>query len=413
MSRQNTLEHAVAEHPALERSAPARSGAARGAWRTVAAREIVVRATDKTFLISSVVTVLLLVGAAVFTSFMGGRDSTQTVAVAGAAAGERVAAASELAAADGGDGLETVDAADPAAARALVADDEADLALYEDAQGWTLVTADGTPGAAGESLMQSISAGVQAENAAQLGVDLEALDRGAEVTVEAAEGSSDGAQARLLGIVFAFVFYMAAITFGMAIAASILEEKQNRVVEIIAASIPVGQLLTGKLMANMALAFSQLLVFGAVSLAAATFLDLGVNVAWALTGIGWFVGFFVLGFAILAALWAVVGAMADRTEDMNASTGPVVFLLVAVLAGGMAASGTLQTVLSYLPVFSSVIMPMRLVEGSASWWEAVIAAAIALVTVVLVMVWCGRLYRRAVMRTGQSFTWAQVLRRKV
>jgi ABC-2 type transport system permease protein len=227
------------------------------------------------------------------------------------------------------------------------------------------------------------------------------------------ESSSDSAQARILGLVFAFVFYMAAITFGMAIAASILEEKQNRVVEIIATSIPVGQLLTGKLVANMVLAFSQLIVYAAVGLAAATFLDLGINVGWILGSTGWFIGFFVVGFAILAAIWAVVGAMADRTEDLNASTGPVIFLLVAVLLGGTAASGTLQAVLSYLPVFSSVIMPMRLVEGSASWWEGLIAAAIALVTVVLVMIWCGRLYRRAVMRTGQAFTWAQVLRRKV
>jgi ABC-2 type transport system permease protein len=406
MSQQST-----AERPDAARStAPA---PARGAWRTVAAREIVVRATDKTFILTSLITVLIIVGGAAFMSFMNGRDSTDTVAVTGALAQERVEAASELSSGADGPALEATEAPDADAAREMVTEGDADLALLQGDDGWTLITEDGTTGTAGDYLVQAVSSATQAENAAQLGVDLQDLNRGADVAVEGAESSSDSAQARILGLVFAFVFYMAAITFGMAIAASILEEKQNRVVEIIATSIPVGQLLTGKLVANMVLAFSQLIVYAAVGLAAATFLDLGINVGWILGSTGWFIGFFVVGFAILAAIWAVVGAMADRTEDLNASTGPVIFLLVAVLLGGTAASGTLQAVLSYLPVFSSVIMPMRLVEGTASWWEGLIAAAIALVTVVLVMIWCGRLYRRAVMRTGQAFTWAQVLRRKV
>lgn len=70
---------------------------------------------------------------------------------------------------------------------------------------------------------------------------------------------------------FAFLFYLSSILFGMSIAQSVVEEKQNRIVEILASAIPVRQLLIGKVAGNTVLAFAQLTLFvvaGLIGLAA-------------------------------------------------------------------------------------------------------------------------------------------------
>ena len=80
---------------------------------------------------------------------------------------------------------------------------------------------------------------------------MDQLAQGSEVRVEQiGEGSDsrDTAASFVLRYVFAMLFYMAAIMFGTAIANSVLEEKQNRVVEILATAIPVRQILYGKVL---------------------------------------------------------------------------------------------------------------------------------------------------------------------
>src|SRR5690625_3498806 len=122
---------------------------------------------------------------------------------------------------------------------------------------------------------------------------------------------------------------MSSIIFGMAIANSVHEEKQIRSVEILAAAIPVRQLLYGKVLGNCLLAFAQIVLYGVLALIAINFTDLTVDVAWLASASGWFVAFFAAGFMALAAIWAVLGAMASRSADLQSSTAPVTGLLLA------------------------------------------------------------------------------------
>src|SRR5699024_6517528 len=108
-------------------------------------------------------------------------------------------------------------------------------------------------------------------------------------------------------------------------------EKQNRFVEILTAAIPVRQLLYGKVLGNCLLAFDQIVLYGVLALIAINFTDLTVDVAWLASASGWFVVFFAAWFMALAAIWAVLGAMASRSEDLQSSTAPVIGLLVAIL----------------------------------------------------------------------------------
>lgn len=83
-------------------------------------------------------------------------------------------------------------------------------------------------------------------------------------------------------------------------------------------------------------------------------------------------------------------------------------LIIGFFASFMAA-GAWRVALSYVPVLSSMLMPTRLMDGSAQWWEGVIALALTLAFAAVAMVLGERMYRRSLMQTSSRMTFRQAL----
>lgn len=380
------------------------------AWQTVALREIAVRATAKSFLTSLAVTLVLIIGGIAAYSWFSDRGTETTVAVSSSQAQRYVEQAeTTLHESSAQDSLTPERVGSDQEAIDRVERDEADLALIQRGGHWSIVTPDGAATQHSRILTEVITEDLEARAAAEQGVDLTALRAEARVSLEGTDSSQQVAAGRVLSFVFAILFYLAAVVFGMGIAQSILEEKSHRVVEIIAAAVPVRQVLTGKLAANIGLALGQLVLYLAAGLLAMNLFDVGLEMGWVLRGSGWFLVFFLVGFSILAALWAVAGAMADRPEDLSATSTPLTTILMVLYFAGLLASGTVQTVLSWVPLASSVVMPLRLVQGTAGPVEGAASLGLGLLALVLITAWAGRVYRRAVLRTGTRLRWGQVL----
>lgn len=380
------------------------------AWQTVALREIAVRATAKSFLTSLAVTLVLIIGGIAAYSWFSDRGTENTVAVSSSQAQRYVEQAeTTLHESSAQDSLTPERVGSDQEAIDRVERDEADLALIQRGGHWSIVTPDGAATQHSRILTEVITEDLEARAAAEQGVDLTALRAEARVSLEGTDSSQQVAAGRVLSFVFAILFYLAAVVFGMGIAQSILEEKSHRVVEIIAAAVPVRQVLIGKLAANIGLALGQLVLYLAAGLLAMNLFDVGLEMGWVLRGSGWFLAFFLVGFSILAALWAVAGAMADRPEDLSTTSTPLTTILMVLYFAGLLASGTVQTVLSWVPLASSVVMPLRLVQGTAGPVEGAASLGLGLLALVLITAWAGRVYRRAVLRTGTRLRWGQVL----
>ena len=237
-------------------------------------------------------------------------------------------------------------------------------------------------------------------NAAEAGTSVERLQRGSSVSTTVLDGSADRAGvAKAVGFALAMLFYVASLTFGIALANSVVEEKASRIVEIITTKISVRELLAGKVMGNLALALAQMAVFVGVGLIGLTFTDYDRFVPAISGAVGWFVVFFVVGFGLLACLWAVAGALATRTEDVQSTSMPLTTLTMAVFFAAIFVDGTAKTVLSFVPPFSAILMPMRVLDGSAPWWQALAALAILVVAAGLVVQVAARLYQRSLLQT--------------
>ncbi|WP_370288886.1 ABC transporter permease [Nocardioides sp.] len=380
-------------------------------WRVVAQREIDTQLRSKAFRISTAIMLLGIVGLTIALRLLGGQESTATVAVVGDSATGIVAAADDLTEGlDDAHRLEERRVADTAAAEQAVRDGDVDLALLPTADGFELVGADSLDPVVSQALTAAVSQVVTQRNADADGVDLAALARGTSVGERLLNTDVEDADLRSsAAFFFVLVFYATAVTFGSAIASAVVTEKESRVVEILAAAVPIRALLWGKVIGNSAVALGQvalLVATTAISLAATGNTDALGTLAPAL---GWYVPFFLLGFVALAGVWSVAGSIAGRTQDLGATTTPINLLLFAPYLLAVSAGDQVKETASLLPVISTMVMPSRLAEGEVPLWQLGVAlGGTALATVLLVRI-SARVYEATVLRTGRRIGYREAL----
>ncbi|MBB5790933.1 ABC transporter permease [Jiangella mangrovi] len=209
------------------------------------------------------------------------------------------------------------------------------------------------------------------------------------------------------------------ITYSMWVAMGVVEEKSSRVVEVILSTIPARALLAGKIIGIGLLGLVQLTLIGGLGLGIAAALGAveltGPMISPVLTALGWF----VLGFAAYASLSAAAAARISRQEDLQNVTTPVNTLMMVSYFGAFFVFLNPDTpaagVLSIVPPFSALIMPLRMARGDAAGWEVALALGLMLALIAVLVVLAARIYEGAVLRMGAkvSLKDAWAARRKV
>lgn len=380
------------------------------AWLTVAIREIMVKLTDKTFIIGTLST-LALVGIGIAAGiFFGGQASHVTVVVTDPTAAAVARATEPIMQASNQDNTVTVtEVADEAAARAQVSAGDAHAYLADDDGRWTLTWKSEPKSGFETALGQVLQAATMADLAEKAGTTPEAINQQMTFSSEVMEGDAQGFVGYLVGIAFALLFMMSSMMYGMQIANSVIEEKQSRIVEILVAVIPVRQLLAGKVVGNTVIAFAQMVLLLGAGLIGLQFTPVTQMLPSLSGAIGWFLVFFLAGFLALACIWAAAGALGTRSEDLQHTSQPLMWVLMLAYFAGFMATGGVRVVLSFVPIVSSILMPVRIVDGTAEWWEPVIALVINLAFAVAMVIVGERIYRRALLRTQGRLSFRQAL----
>lgn len=413
------------------------AGARTRAWttiRVVAGREISVKLRDKAFLWTTAFMLLLVVAATVLPVLLSQRTPELRVAVQGDAAEEVVALAAELGAQAQDEpaattpfelltpgGLPSADVTwvvvDPGVEidRLLENEDVEAALLGDELDGLRLVGLREVT-AELETLVTAAAGELQVAAAAEEGglspQEVAALTQPVPPRVELLEPRAEGTMPpQLLALLFAFLFYICVLTFGTSIAQSVVEEKQSRVVELLVAAVPVRWLLAGKVLGNTIMAVGQVVVTVGAGLLGSVAAGQGALVSQVATSAGWFVLFFLLGFVMLSCLWAVGGSLASRVEELSSTTALMqILVIVPFFAAVLPIDEGTRTLLSYVPFTSPLLMPARIVLGTADAWEATLAAVLVLATAAA-FVWLGaRLYAGSVLHTSGRLKASQAWR---
>lgn len=391
--------------------------------RLVVGRELLVGFRRKSYRITLVVLFLGGVAVAVVPRLLSSDETPKyELAVVGAApsgfeaALDAVGEALELR-------VETEPFPDRAAAEAAVADDDVDAGLV-----WPPGAAEGEdreppvllqdPRTASALLAAVSNAAVASSTTQRLEAAGVAPERAPTVLASPprVETVETPATTGREGVGFAVVLflYVAIITAGGQVATGVAVEKTNRIAEGLLATVRASQLLAGKVVGIGILSLIALLVVAvpaAVATATAGDLDIDPGAAGQITaGVGWF----VLGYGIYGCVYAALGALVDRQEEVNGAVSPITMALVGTYLLAVQAQSSPDSLLavatSLFPLTAPVVMPMRVAVTSVSLLEVAIAiVGIVAGAAVLVRVG-GTVYRRAIIRTGRRLKLRDVLR---
>ena len=379
------------------------SRADRGTWRLVARRDFWVRLRERSFVISTllnmgVISILILARAA-----GDGGQPTFDLGVVGPAATVGIANDAATLGTEGRIAVHVVPLTADQADQAL-RDGSVDAVLWEgrivgfhDVDGTLLALVQTSAHAAA---VEDVFARHDVPQAQR---DLAARDAPLD---QLALDPRTSQETEDVGVAFIGVLLLYGQLFGYGtwVATGVIEEKASRVVEMLLSAIRPKQLLAGKIVGIGALGLSQLAVIGgfAITLAALTgAIDHPVAaIRPALLVFGWF----ILGFAFYASLFAAAGSRVSRMEELQNVIVPINLTILVSFVISIGAlqdpNSTLSIVASILPVSAALAMPVRIVLGAAT--PAQIALSLVLLigsTVVLVPVGA-RLYSGAVLRTG-------------
>ena len=288
------------------------------AVRLVARREIVERAREKSFLVSTGITVVIVVLIAVLPNLLGlGGEERYTVGVADPRLAATGAAAERGAAAF--DAEVTVERVAPAEVDAALSDGELDAVLTPEG----IRTQDETDSDV-VSILQAASRDARAqaalEQAGLSGSEQQSALAPAPLAVTTVEAQDPNADAKsAFAFVAVLVLFGQLLVYGIWVATGIVEEKTSRVIEVLLSTVKPSHLLAGKIIGLGLLGLAQILVVTAVGLgaaAAAGAIELDADVvSAALLALAWF----VVGYAFYACAYACAGALVPRQEELQSA----------------------------------------------------------------------------------------------
>jgi len=381
----------------------------------VAQRELATRGRTRSFVIGLAISALLMAGLAVVPRVAGG-ETSYTVGLAGTAAERLGPVLAAQASADEID-LDLRSLPDEPAARAAVEDGDVDAAVVDD----RLLYRDELDSGLVQLLQTAHRSVAVEERLRAAGIDPRRVRQALAVPplepVGVGEASDDASTRRVLAMVVVILMFMLIYLPAVYVAMGVVEEKSSRVVELLLSTIRPWQLLAGKIIGIGLLGLIQLAVIAAAGVGAAAVTGVLSDLPPGLAGVvlGTFV-WFLLGYAFFSAAAAASGALVSRQEEVNSVMTPVTVVMMAGYLVGFSAAfspGTTPAeVLSVVPPFSAVVMPVRAASSTVPAWQMAAALGLMALATVAVVALGAKIYQRAVLRTGARVRLPEVLRQR-
>ncbi|PIC03806.1 hypothetical protein CS060_13180 [Anoxybacillus flavithermus] len=225
-------------------------------------------------------------------------------------------------------------------------------------------------------------------------------------------------QARAIVYVLLFAMYMFVLMYGSMIMMEVATEKSSRIMEILISSISPVQQLFGKILGIALLSLTQFVVIfivGYTSLKNSDMLSqlLGMN-ELPLSLMIYGIIFFLFGYLLYAMLFAVLGSIVSRVEEVQQMAGPVTMLVVAAFIMAMfglnAPESPFITAMSFVPFFAPMIMFLRIGMLNVPIWEIALSIALLIATIAFLFVFGSKIYRGGVLMYNQASSWKDLKR---
>lgn len=267
-----------------------------------------------------------------------------------------------------------------------------------------------------------------------------------KVTEKGIEEDSSQASAAI-GYMAGFAIYMLIFLYGTMVMRGVVEEKANRIVEILASSVKPFEIMMGKVVgiglvgltqvvAWIVLGAGVVVVLGSVFSGSVNPDEISAMAASANTTMpqaqqgmqmgGFtipslnpfsfilFAFYFLAGYFIYATLFAAVGSAVDQESDAQTLTLPItlpiIFTIMFIGAVVSAPNSTLSTVLSLIPLFTPILMTVRVAATDVPWWQIGLSMILT-ISAFLGAIWvASRVYKIGILSYGKKPTFKEIIR---
>ncbi|MBW8876020.1 MAG: ABC transporter permease [Acidobacteria bacterium] len=278
-----------------------------------------------------------------------------------------------------------------------------------------------------ETLRGDLSEVVRRVRLRQAGIDparMEELTKRVELDAVQVPGtgtSGGGVAGLIFAVVLFFLLYMSILMWGQQVMTGVLEEKGTRVIEVLISAITPFELMMGKLlgiclvgMTQLAIWLGTVLVLTAPGIVATlAFLPAGVTMPSLTIGMTLNLAFlFILGFFAYATFYAAIGASFNNLQEaQQVASIAVVFIVAPVMVLNQIIndpSSTMAVAMSLFPLFTPLVMPLRIAIEMPPAWQLALAYVLTL-SFVIGMIWvCARIYRVGILMYGKKPTLQEI-----
>lgn len=273
-----------------------------------------------------------------------------------------------------------------------------------------------------QRLARLVGRAVSRQRLSARGIDPAEVDRLlVDVSVEGVQVTREGEQKKggrdsfLVGFVFVALLFIPALLYGQEIMRGIIQEKTDRVVEILVSSMKPIELLTGKVLGMAAVGLTQLvawvamaaLLLGAGSSFASS-ADLGLA-SFARPGVAVsFLVFYLLGYLIYVCVYAIAGAIVNSEKEAQSFLGPILMVLMIpwflVMPVILDPDSKLSVALSFVPVFTPITMFIRVLVSQPPVWQIVLSVAFSAATIYAMFWATAKVFRVGILSYGKRPT---------
>src|SRR5215510_13073641 len=215
----------------------------------------------------------------------------------------------------------------------------------------------------------------------------------------------------VVAFIMLFFIYISVLLYGMFVMRGVIEEKTSRIVEIVISSVKPTQMMLGKVIGIGLVGLTQI---GLWALSAGLLSMFGAKLFASQGGrvpsipfnlLIYFVLYFILGFFLYATLYAMVGSTVSSEEDAQQAQFPVTLLLVVpMMIFGLVMSNPSSTssiVLSMVPFFAPTLMMLRIAVINPPAWQVLLSMAIMLATIMGFVWLSAKIYRVGILMYGK------------
>jgi ABC-2 type transport system permease protein len=225
--------------------------------------------------------------------------------------------------------------------------------------------------------------------------------------------SSNFITSYLGGIIFVMLMFMAVFSTGQQLMRGVLEEKNNRIIEVLLSSLKSNQLMTGKIIGLGAAGLTLVVIWITAGLIGMK-LSGGLGVSFDMSLMWYFALYFILGYLLYSTFMAILGAVMNSEQEAQQFISIISISLIFPIFMAMMImkdpNSTLSTILTMIPIFTPTMIIFRSAISPIPFVEVAIATLLLIISIWLMILLTSKIFRVGILMYGKKPTFKEIVK---